>query len=123
MFLGPRWLAVHALVVTLVAGFLALAWWQLRRATEGNILSFGYALEWPLFAVFTVVVWIRAMRDRVRPPDPVLRYPAARPAAEQPASRPVLPRRPGPDRAPEDDETLSEYNRYLAFLDAHEPTR
>ena len=37
--------------------FLALAWWQVRRAEAGNILSYGYAVEWPLFVVAAVYLW------------------------------------------------------------------
>ncbi len=133
-FLSPRWLAFHLLVLVLVAVFCALGWWQLRRAAEGNALSFGYALEWPAFAAFTVFVWYRTVRDTVRPPlakphaeqhaDPHA-GPHAGPPTEPPAGRsqeaaftvPVLPARPAPAAVPEDeDPELAAYNRYLASL-------
>jgi DNA-binding transcriptional regulator of glucitol operon len=116
-------LALHILVVALVTGFMALAWWQLRRAAAGNLVSFGYALEWPLFAGFTIVVWIRAIRDRINPPETAAHERATRAAAPPPPSRPVLPPRPAPAPVPEDDDVLAAYNNYLASLDAHEPTR
>lgn len=117
LFLRPKWLAWHALVAALVAAFLALGAWQMRRASEGNLVSYGYALEWPLFAAFAIAVWYHTIRDRLRPnagddPEP----PAATPAAPPPASRPVLPPRPAPAPPPEDDPALAAYNAYLANL-------
>ena len=57
-------LARHALALVLTGGCLALGWWQLDRASSGNTLSWAYTLEWPLFALFVVWVWVRAARDR-----------------------------------------------------------
>jgi len=51
----PRWLLVHVPRLVLVVGFLLLGWWQVTRAVNGNLLSFGYAVEWPAFAAFVVV--------------------------------------------------------------------
>ncbi len=65
-FLSPRWLGLHAAVVIIAAGFLVLGWWQLRRAEGGNALSWGYTFEWPLFAGFVVVFWLKVMRDELR---------------------------------------------------------
>jgi DNA-binding transcriptional regulator of glucitol operon len=110
-FCSPRWLAFHLLVLVLVATFCALGWWQVRRAGEGNALSFGYALEWPAFAAFTVFVWYRTLRDTVRPPA------AEQPAAPPAYAMPVLPAHPAPPAVPEDeDPELAAYNRYLAAL-------
>lgn len=53
-------------MLVIVAGFLLLGWWQLTRAEGGNALSWGYTFEWPLFAGFVVVFWIRVMRDELR---------------------------------------------------------
>jgi len=78
--------ALHVLVVVLVAAFSGLAWWQFDRAREGNMLSIGYACEWPAFAVFTIGVWLWLCRDAVRPASDT----PARPA-------PV-----DPDRVPDD---------------------
>ena len=58
----PWWVVVHVCVVVLVVGFLALGWWQIGRAAQGNLLSFGYAVEWPVFAAFVIFVWIVEMR-------------------------------------------------------------
>src|SRR5436305_3916723 len=61
-FLTPRWLLRHAIALVLVVGCLALGWWQLDRARGGNALSYGYAVEWPVFALFVVFVWSREVR-------------------------------------------------------------
>jgi hypothetical protein len=112
-FLRPKWLALHALALVLVVTFLGLGWWQLRRAGEGNVLSVGYAVEWPLFAGFTVFVWVRLIRDRLRPPGSGGGATGG-PAQPGPAL-PVLPPRPAAP-VPEPDEELAAYNRYLASL-------
>ena len=94
-FLSLRWLGLHAAMVVIVVGFLALGWWQLRRAEGGNALSWGYTFEWPLFAGFVVVFWIKAMRDELREAQARDGEPAA-PAA--PVTLPVG-LRPGPTSA------------------------
>jgi hypothetical protein len=112
----PRWLLVHAAAAVLVVGFLALGWWQVNRATGGNVLSFGYAVEWPAFAAFVVFVWVKEMRQALRAADP-------HPAAPRPAAAPVR-RAPGTRVNPaayddSDDDELMAYNHYLAWLNAN----
>ena len=126
-FVSLRWLGLHAAMIAIVAGFLALGWWQLRRAEGGNALSWGYTFEWPLFAGFVVVFWIKAMRDELH--EAQAREEGPRPAAA-PATAVTLPaslRTPrggaGPtapgDAADEDeDEELAAYNAYLSRLNA-----
>jgi hypothetical protein len=117
VLLRPRWVALHLLVVVLVLAFSGLAWWQFDRAREGNMLSIGYACEWPAFALFTVGVWIWLCRDAVRPPADA----PDRPAPVDPDRVPdelvfpvretvVLPLNP------DDDAELLEYNRMLDRL-------
>ena len=65
-FLTLRWLGLHAAMVVIFAAFLGLGWWQLHRAEGGNPLSWGYTFEWPLFAGFVVVFWVKIMRDELR---------------------------------------------------------
>lgn len=60
--LTPPWLVLHFFAVVLTTGFSLLGWWQLSRAQGGNAISWGYAFEWPLFALFTLALWIRQMR-------------------------------------------------------------
>ena len=109
----PRWLLVHAGMVTLVIAFLALGYWQFGRAARGNLLSYGYAVEWPAFAAFVIYVWVKEVRkalrsDAVGPTDTI-----ARPA---PPPRPV---RTGAAYDDSEDEELAAYNRYLAWLNAN----
>jgi hypothetical protein len=102
----PRWLLIHAAVVVLVIGFLALGWWQLNRAAAGNLLSFGYAIEWPAFAAFTIFVWIKEMR-RARGIEPV--------PEQQPQPMRRKTQRTGPAYDDSGDDELAAYNRYLAW--------
>jgi hypothetical protein len=116
----PMWLARHALALALIAACLLLGAWQLGRAAAGNMLSWAYTLEWPLFAVFVGWIWVRAVRDDrslARGEDP---YADVRP--------PPLRRRPGSGWPPAsaatrgdeaDDPQLAAYNRYLAWLAAN----
>lgn len=114
--LTPGWLACHALLVAAVVTMLWLAGWQWSRATGGNALSWGYALQWPTFAGFAVFVWAREVRRVLRKAPP--------PAPAPQERRPVVTRPPDDHwrRAPEDGE-LAAYNRYLAWLSANPGAR
>lgn len=136
----PAWIARHVAMVVLVTTFLGLGWWQVSRAAAGNAISWGYAVEWPIFAGFVVFVWWREVRHALRtePPtgDTVTSASVGQPGeavgpddvtapdaidAEQPRTgirRPVrvarVPAGPG-----EDDADLAAYNRYLSWLNAN----
>ncbi|MEJ3744612.1 hypothetical protein WEI85_15120 [Actinomycetes bacterium KLBMP 9797] len=121
----PAWIARHVLALALVAGFLAMGWWQIGRALSGNALSWAYAFEWPLFAGFVVFMWSREVRHTLRagapqsPPD----APPGASAVRQPVRRPV---RTTPSRTAYDDSgdpELAEYNRYLAWLNENPGAR
>jgi DNA-binding transcriptional regulator of glucitol operon len=107
--LAPQWLAWHALTVVVAVVFLRLGLWQWHQAVATRSpQNMGYALQWPVFALFAVGIWWRVCRDAVRP---------------APADRPRKPvRRPAPEPAPavpvtdEEDPELAAYNRYLAEL-------
>jgi hypothetical protein len=64
--LTPPWIVLHCFAVVLTVAFGLLGWWQLSRAQGGNAISWGYAFEWPLFALFTLALWIRQMRLELR---------------------------------------------------------
>lgn len=68
--LTPPWIVLHFFAVVLTISFGLLGWWQLSRAQGGNAISWGYAFEWPLFALFTVTLWIRQMRLELRKDRP-----------------------------------------------------
>jgi DNA-binding transcriptional regulator of glucitol operon len=125
----PGWIARHVLALVLVSGFLLLGWWQYTRATGGNTLSWGYAFQWPVFAVFVAFIWFREVQLARRDDRPA--SPAGEPAAEQPPSDVVTIRRPvrvptapaaSAGAAPADDE-LDAYNAYLGWLNAHPGAR
>ena len=113
-FLTRQWLGTHALVLFAVFAFLALGWWQASRAGDGNMRSYGYALQWPTFAIIVIFLWIRAMRTELRTPPVDPNMPGAFDAAQtQPSVEPITD---------ENDPELAAYNRYLADLnrqDAH----
>ncbi|MFI7434548.1 hypothetical protein [Micromonospora haikouensis] len=131
----PAWIARHVAMVVLVVGFLGLGWWQITRAAGGNALSWGYAVEWPVFAAFVLFVWWRELRHALRsaPGDePTREEPAQadRVAAATPSAIPAGVRRPvRVSRAPAtpvdgaDDADLAAYNRYLAWLNANPGAR
>ena len=108
--LAPKWLAWHAFALVAALVMLRLGLWQWHRSeTTHSAQNLGYALQWPAFAVFAVVVWFRVCRDVLRPP--------------QDASPPENTRRPAPEPAAavvpvtdEEDPELAAYNRYLARL-------
>jgi hypothetical protein len=108
--LTPGWLLGHALVWLAVAVCLALGWWQAGRAAGGNTLSWAYTFEWPLFAIFAIVLWVREMRATLRAGKPGESPP---PKAEMPRRGPVITRREA-----NLDDGDAEYNRYLASLNA-----
>ncbi len=62
----PSWIARHVAMVVLVTSFLGLGWWQVSRAAAGNAISWGYAVEWPVFAGFVVFVWWREVKHALR---------------------------------------------------------
>jgi hypothetical protein len=113
--LTPRWLAGHLLMVVLVVSMLGLGAWQLSRATGGNMLSWAYTIQWPIFAGFVGFIWWREVRRTLH-------------GETEPRPVPLTGARvlSGPDPAAyedADDPALAEYNRYLAWLSANPGAR
>ncbi|NUR29869.1 MAG: hypothetical protein HOV83_29135 [Catenulispora sp.] len=120
--LTPAWLGRHAFALVLVLACAGLAWWQVTRAMDGNLLSYGYALLWPVFGVFVIIIWLREARLALG------RVPRAEPAAPREGfGRPVVaprPVTPATAAVPDDDDPrLAEYNRLLAWLAANPGAR
>jgi hypothetical protein len=68
--LAPKWWLLHLFVAGAVYGMLRLGLWQWHRAhsSTGGIQNYAYAFQWPLFAVFGIVLWVKTMQDEVRRP-------------------------------------------------------
>ncbi|MBW8482507.1 hypothetical protein [Actinomadura parmotrematis] len=111
-FFTPGWLGLHAIAVVLFVSFLGFGWWQFDRAQAGNDRSWGYTFEWPLFAIFVVVMWIKMMRDDLasdgKPKEPQV--------IEEPAGAAVTRELIRQHEA--EDPELAAYNRYLARLNS-----
>jgi hypothetical protein len=125
------WIVRHVAALVLVAGFLGLGWWQYSRAVGGNALSWGYMVEWPVFAGFVVFLWFREVqveRRAGRKPAEAEPAPAPPPTVERLPGTPVTVGRPvrvpASAAAPaQDDPELAAYNDYLAWLAAHPGAR
>ena len=118
----PKWLGWHAFAVVAFIGMLWLGDWQFHRAESGNALSWAYTFEWPIFAIFGGVFWVKTIRDELKPPEPEpvvdLDLPAG--AGPRPAMGSGAAAADGQDdRAGEEagDPELAAYNAYLARLD------
>ena len=125
-----RALSVHLAALVVVPGCLALGWWQVTRALDGNSLSWVYSVEWPFFAAYAVYMWWKLIHE-----EPV-RHPWRRgsglgPPGLEAAGAPggggadTTPTEAGPGPndtrgGPPDpgDEELERYNRYLEELNA-----
>ena len=58
-----RALVYHVLVLILAPGCLWAGWWQIHRAESGNTLSYLYAVEWPIFAVLSIIGWWQLIHE------------------------------------------------------------
>src|SRR4051794_20970133 len=72
---------------------LRLGLWQWHRAESptGGLQNYAYAFQWPLFAAFTLVVWIKTLIEELRR-DPTTPRTAALPL---PPDRDGVIRKPG----------------------------
>lgn len=121
---SPKWLGWHVFVFAAVAGMLALGNWQLHRAEAGNALSWAYTFEWPIFAVFALVFWVKTIRDELHPPAAAAdqagtgQETAAQASLPGGAGGPADPAAAAATAVPqsEEDEELAAYNAYLERL-------
>ncbi len=134
ILLSPKWWGLHLFVMVLVLVFLRLGLWQWHRAQSpsGGIQNYAYAFQWPLFAVFGVVLWWKTLRIEVAgeadetgtTPRPLSRF------AAPPLPEPVIEHRDGvrigistPAVAVDaDDDEVNTYNAYLAQLNKRAAT-
>jgi DNA-binding transcriptional regulator of glucitol operon len=103
---------LHLAVLIVAPGCLLAAWWQATRAESGNLLSWLYAVEWPAFAVISVIMWWQVVHDN----DPLQRLLRHKANEEQKAK--VASQQTSVRRVDEEDEELRAYNDYLASLAA-----
>ncbi|HEY8471797.1 MAG TPA: hypothetical protein VIL37_04075 [Natronosporangium sp.] len=115
--LTPGWIAGHLVTLAAVATMLGLGAWQLSRATAGNMLSWAYTIQWPIFAGFAVMLWWREVRRAIRGEPARTTLPEPPPPAAQRTTAPVSE----DDLA--DDPELAAYNRFLAWLSANPDKR
>lgn len=112
MWWTPRAVGLHVTLAVVIPAFAALCWWQVRRATSGNELSWAYVFEWPLFALYAVYMWWKLVHE---PPESDVAGDTGTGAGA--VSGAVAGGGPGvADDG--DDEELAAYNRYLAELHA-----
>src|SRR3954463_2248385 len=103
---------------------LRLGLWQWHRAnsSSGGIQNYAYAFQWPLFAVFGIVLWVKTMIEEVRRPADVPR--AVGPGVH--ATEADIIRQPGVRigistpvvDVDEDDPEVAAWNARLAALNA-----
>lgn len=124
--LAPRWWVLHLFVFATVYAMLRLGLWQWHRAHShsGGIQNYAYAFQWPLFAVFGIVLWVKTMQDEVRGRRGAeLRHPAVADGATATAE---IIRQPGVRvgistpvvEVDEDDPEVAAWNARLAALNA-----
>jgi DNA-binding transcriptional regulator of glucitol operon len=113
-FFTLGWLGLHAVAIVLATTFLGFGWWQLQRAEDGNMRSWGYTFEWPLFAVFVIVMWVKMMYDELH--DDGTRDDDAGVPGPESGGAPRVAVGVAAQNG-EDDPELAAYNRYLARLD------
>lgn len=89
-----------------------MGWWQWTRfqSASGTFQNLGYALQWPLFAGFCVYAYRKFVRYEEAPPAP------RRDGNLTQIPDGLLPERPKPATAHDEDPALNEYNAYLAEL-------
>jgi DNA-binding transcriptional regulator of glucitol operon len=121
----PKWCLAHLFVVVAILVMLRLGEWQWHRAESptGGLQNYAYAAQWPLFAVFGLVVWIKTLIEETRRDPSAPRHPRA---VALPPDKAGIVRQPGVRvgvttqrvQVDEDDEEMQAWNARLAALNA-----
>jgi DNA-binding transcriptional regulator of glucitol operon len=109
VWLSPRALKLHAVILVVVPAFMALCVWQIYRAVEGNSLSWAYVFEWPLFAGYAIYMWWRFVHEKPEPTVETVSENGHLDAAPQSQTGP-------PAAKAQEEAELAAYNDYLARL-------
>ncbi len=128
ILLSPKWLAGHLFVLAAVLVMLRLGLWQWHRSqsSSGGIQNYAYAFQWPCFAVFAIMLWVKTIRIELLGADDAEAQEGTSRFAAKPLPEPDIRKGPGvrvgittaayePD---EDDAEVAAYNAYLARLNA-----
>ncbi len=126
VWLSPRALRLHAVILIVVPTFLALCVWQITRALGGNSLSWAYVFEWPIFAGYAVYMWWRFVHEAAEGTPPAASTDGRTTTASTTASTGATAVPAGvtgtetyPAQAHDEereDAELAAYNEYLAQL-------
>jgi DNA-binding transcriptional regulator of glucitol operon len=126
ILLSPAWWAGHVFVIAAVLVMLRLGLWQWHRSqsNSGGVQNWAYAFQWPCFAVFAIVLWVKTIRLEMTDPDEAAASTSRFAARSLP--EPAITKGPGvrigimttPETMDEDDTEMAAYNDYLARLNA-----
>ena len=69
---GPRWLALHVVVVAACVTMVLLGRWQwhVAHVHHGSIQNYSYAFQWWAFTAFAVFMWRAGTKDEEFVPVP-----------------------------------------------------
>jgi hypothetical protein len=126
ILLSPKWWAGHLLVLIAVLVMLRLGLWQYHRSQSGSggIQNYAYAFQWPCFAIFAIVLWVKTIRLELLDPDDKTSALANSRFAAKPLPDPKIRRAAGirigivttPEAVDDEDREVAEYNAELARL-------
>jgi hypothetical protein len=131
---GPRWLALHVVVLAACGTMVLLGRWQwhVAHVHHGSVQNYSYAFQWWAFTVFALFMWLRLVHDAAPLPTPAVSTadegggagrqvveatPTAPESAEVPYRRYVMPSSATSPPVAADAEHAA-YNAYLARLAA-----
>ena len=109
---GPRWLALHVVVVAACVTMVLLGRWQwhVAHVHHGSIQNYSYAFQWWAFAAFAAFMWLRLAHDAA--PRTVARNVTDEGGAERQVAA-ATPTAPAPSEVP--------YRRYVMPSSATSP--
>jgi hypothetical protein len=110
-------MGAHLALVIFVPGCIVATFWQVGVARSGNDLGWAYAVMWPVFCVYGVVLWWHLVHDD---PETVGARGLRRFKSEAAHQAELDQRKAARDelihQAEEEDPALAAYNAYLAEL-------